>query len=97
MTHLVADLFVWAREGDELHRKEVAPLKKALAKMDLKLKEQELQLKMTEDAMNPAMQRAKYAERLLTDPVLLAEHVCKGLLTVEASSMPSRGHRSART
>jgi len=32
MAHSVTDLFARAREGDEMHQKEIVPLKKALAR-----------------------------------------------------------------
>lgn len=48
MAHSVTDLFVRAREGDEVHQKEVTPLRKALKKRDVKLKDLELQMRMVD-------------------------------------------------
>nr|GMC82489.1 uncharacterized protein LOC109159167 [Ipomoea batatas] len=41
MAHSVTDLFARAKDGDEIHRREVAPLKKSLAKRDQRIKELE--------------------------------------------------------
>lgn len=81
---MVTDLFVWAREGDEIHRKEVTPLKKALVKRDQKIKDLEFKLKAADDTGKAATERAEFSKRLLVDLVLLANHVCQGLQTAEA-------------
>nr|GMD50593.1 segmentation polarity homeobox protein engrailed-like [Ipomoea batatas] len=76
MAHSVTDLFVRARKGDEIHQKEIILLKKALSNLDTKIKELELQLVA-------ANLRAENAEKLVTDPLFLANHVCKETRVVE--------------
>nr|GMD50467.1 leucine zipper putative tumor suppressor 2-like [Ipomoea batatas] len=66
MAHSVTDLFARANDGDEIHRQDMAPLKKSLAKRDQRIKELEGK------------------EKILTDPVLLARHICRGQETGEA-------------
>nr|GMC64409.1 uncharacterized protein LOC109164808 [Ipomoea batatas] len=70
MAHSVTDLFTRARESDEMRHKEIIPLKRALNKQDDRIKELEKQLAV-------AKVRAENAEKIVTDPLLLAEHVCK--------------------
>nr|GLL22922.1 uncharacterized protein LOC109184184 [Ipomoea trifida] len=84
MAHSVTDLFARAKEGDEIHRREVAPLKKSLAKRDLRIKELEGKLKTAEETGRRILERADLGEKILTDPVLLARHICRGRETGEA-------------
>nr|GMC53792.1 hypothetical protein CDL12_20247 [Ipomoea batatas] len=71
-------------DGDEIHRREVAPLKKALAKRDQRIKELEGKLKTVEETGRRILERADLGEKILTDPVLLARHICRGRETGEA-------------
>nr|GME00717.1 leucine zipper putative tumor suppressor 2-like [Ipomoea batatas] len=73
----------WVRDGDEIHRREVAPLKKALAKRDQRIKELESKLKTAEETGRRILERADLGEKILTDPVLLARHICRGRETGE--------------
>nr|GLL42093.1 uncharacterized protein LOC109173786 [Ipomoea trifida] len=84
MAHSVTDLFARAKEGDEIHRREVAPLKKSLAKRDQRIKELEGKLKTAEETGRRILERAGLGEKILTDPVLLASHICRGQETGEA-------------
>nr|GME03576.1 histone-lysine N-methyltransferase SETD1A-like [Ipomoea batatas] len=84
MAHSVTDLFARAKDGDEIHRREVAPLKKSLAKRDLRIKELEGKLKTAEETGRRILERADLGEKILTDPVLLARHICRGRETGEA-------------
>nr|GMD86448.1 histone-lysine N-methyltransferase SETD1A-like [Ipomoea batatas] len=84
MAHSVTDLFARAKDGDEIHRREVAPLKKALAKRDQRIKELESKLKTAEETGRRILERADLGEKILTDPVLLARHICRGRETGEA-------------
>nr|GMD87082.1 histone-lysine N-methyltransferase SETD1A-like [Ipomoea batatas] len=72
------------QDGDEIHRREVAPLKKALAKRDQRIKELEGKLKTAEETGRRILERADLGEKILTDPVLLARHICRGRETGEA-------------
>nr|GLL39864.1 uncharacterized protein LOC109184184 [Ipomoea trifida] len=72
MAHSVTDLYARAKDGDEIHRREVAPLKKSLAKRDQRIKELEGKLKMAEETGRRILERADLGEKILTDPVLLA-------------------------
>nr|GLL21245.1 uncharacterized protein LOC109173786 [Ipomoea trifida] len=83
MAHSVTDLFARAKDGDEIHRREVAPLKKALAKRDQRIKELENKLKTAEETGRRILERADLGEKILTDPVLLARHICRGRETGE--------------
>nr|GMC63015.1 leucine zipper putative tumor suppressor 2-like [Ipomoea batatas] len=84
MAHSVTDLFARAKDGDELHRREVTPLKKSLAKRDQRIKELEGKLKTAEETGRRILERADLGEKILTDPVLLARHICRGRETGEA-------------
>nr|GLL45984.1 uncharacterized protein LOC109184184 [Ipomoea trifida] len=84
MAHSVTDLFARAKDGDEIHRREVAPLKKSLAKRDLRIKELEGKLKTAEETGRRILERADLGEKILTDPVLLARHICRGREAGEA-------------
>nr|GLL19602.1 uncharacterized protein LOC109173786 [Ipomoea trifida] len=84
MAHSVTDLFARAKDGDEIHRREVAPLKKSLAKRDQRIKELEGKLKTAEETGRRILERADLGEKILTDPVLLARHICRGQETGEA-------------
>nr|GMD48629.1 histone-lysine N-methyltransferase SETD1A-like [Ipomoea batatas] len=84
MAHSVTDLFARAKDGDEIHRRDVTPLKKALAKRDQRLKELESNLKTVEETGKRVLEQAGLSEKLLTDPVLLAKHICRGRKTEEA-------------
>nr|GMC69878.1 protein KINESIN LIGHT CHAIN-RELATED 3-like [Ipomoea batatas] len=84
MAHSVTDLFARAKDGDEIHRREVAPLKKSLAKRDQRIKELEGKLKTAEETGRRILERADLGEKILTDPVLLAGHICRGQETGEA-------------
>nr|GMD19216.1 histone-lysine N-methyltransferase SETD1A-like [Ipomoea batatas] len=84
MAHSVTDLFARAKDGDEIHRREVAPLKKSLAKRDQRIKELEGKLKTAEETGRRILERADLGEKILTDPVLLARHICRGRETGEA-------------
>nr|GMD93557.1 histone-lysine N-methyltransferase SETD1A-like [Ipomoea batatas] len=72
------------QDGDEIHRREVAPLKKALAKRDQRIKQLEGKLKTAEETGRRILERADLGEKILTDPVLLARHICRGRETGEA-------------
>nr|GLL42198.1 uncharacterized protein LOC109184184 [Ipomoea trifida] len=52
MVHSITDLFAQVKDGDEIHRRDVAPLKKALAKRDQRIKELESKLKTAEETGN---------------------------------------------
>nr|GLL34783.1 uncharacterized protein LOC109173786 [Ipomoea trifida]GLL34784.1 uncharacterized protein LOC109173786 [Ipomoea trifida] len=84
MAHSVTDLFARAKDGDEIHRREVTPLKKSLAKRDQRIKELEGKLKTAEETGRRILERADLGEKILTDPVLLARHICRGRETGEA-------------
>nr|GLL29920.1 uncharacterized protein LOC109184184 [Ipomoea trifida] len=84
MAHSVTDLFARAKDGDEIHRREVTPLKKSLAKRDQRIKEFEGKLKTAEETGRRILERADLGEKILTDPVLLARHICQGRETGEA-------------
>nr|GMC46853.1 histone-lysine N-methyltransferase SETD1A-like [Ipomoea batatas] len=84
MAHSVTDLFARAKDGDEIHRQEVAPLKKSLAKRDQRIKELEGKLKTAEETGRRILERADLGEKILTDPVLLVRHICRGQETGEA-------------
>nr|GMC90622.1 leucine zipper putative tumor suppressor 2-like [Ipomoea batatas] len=84
MAHSVTDLFARAKDGDEIHRREVAPLKKSLAKREQRIKELEGKLRTTEETGRRILERADLGEKILTDPVLLARHICRGQETGEA-------------
>nr|GMD55999.1 histone-lysine N-methyltransferase SETD1A-like [Ipomoea batatas] len=84
MAHSVTDLFARAKDGDEIHHREVAPLKKSLAKRDQRINELEGKLKMAEETGRRILERADLGEKILTDPVLLARHICRGQETGEA-------------
>nr|GMC84757.1 hypothetical protein Iba_chr04cCG14660 [Ipomoea batatas] len=71
MAHSVTDLFARAKDGDEIHRQDVAPLKKSLAKREQRIKELEVKLKTAETGRR-ILERADFGEKILTDPVLLA-------------------------
>nr|GMC78950.1 hypothetical protein Iba_chr04aCG6380 [Ipomoea batatas] len=58
MAHSVTDLFARAKDGDEIHRREVAPLKKSLAKRDQRIKELEGKLKTAEETGRRILERA---------------------------------------
>nr|GMC77957.1 segmentation polarity homeobox protein engrailed-like [Ipomoea batatas] len=60
MAHSVTDLFARAKDGDEIHRREVAPLKKSLAKRDQRIKGQE-----TGEAVLAAISRTPVGEDLM--------------------------------
>nr|GMD40681.1 hypothetical protein Iba_chr10aCG11710 [Ipomoea batatas] len=49
MAHSVTDLFARAKDGDEIHRRDVAPLKKALAKRYQRVMELESKLKTSKE------------------------------------------------
>nr|GLL22025.1 uncharacterized protein LOC109184184 [Ipomoea trifida] len=74
MAHSVTDLFARAKDGDEIHRREVAPLKKALAKREQRIKE----LAAAEETGRRILERADLGEKILTDPILLARQICRG-------------------
>nr|GLL17421.1 uncharacterized protein LOC109173786 [Ipomoea trifida] len=84
MAHSVTDLFARAKDGDEIHRREVTPLKKSLAKRDQRIKELEGKLKTAEETGRRILERADLGEKILTDPALLARHICRGRETGEA-------------
>nr|GMD20556.1 histone-lysine N-methyltransferase SETD1A-like [Ipomoea batatas] len=84
MAHSVTDLFARAKDGDEIHRREVAPLKKSLDKRDQRIKELEGKLRTTEETGRRILERADLGEKILTDPVLVARHICRGQETGEA-------------
>nr|GMC46740.1 leucine zipper putative tumor suppressor 2-like [Ipomoea batatas] len=84
MAHSVTDLFARAKDGDEIHRREVAPLKKSLAKREQRIKELEGKLRTTEETGRRILERADLGEKILTDPVLLTRHICRGQETGEA-------------
>nr|GMD42513.1 leucine zipper putative tumor suppressor 2-like [Ipomoea batatas] len=84
MAHSVTDLFARAKDGDEIHRREVAPLKKSLAKREQRIKELEGKLRTAEETGRRILERADLGEKILTDPVLLARHICRGQETGEA-------------
>nr|GMD37663.1 leucine zipper putative tumor suppressor 2-like [Ipomoea batatas] len=84
MAHSVTDLFARAKDGDEIHRREVATLKKALAKREQRIKELEGKLKTAEEIERRILKRADLGEKILTDPILLAQHICRGRETGEA-------------
>nr|GMD81275.1 leucine zipper putative tumor suppressor 2-like [Ipomoea batatas] len=84
MAHSVTDLFARAKDGDEIHRRDVAPLKKSLAKRDQRIKELEGKLKTTKETGRRILERADFGEKILTDPALLAKHICRGRETGEA-------------
>nr|GMD22808.1 histone-lysine N-methyltransferase SETD1A-like [Ipomoea batatas] len=84
MAHSVTDLFARAKDGDEIHRREVTPLKKSLAKRDQRIKEIEGKLKTADETGRRILERADLGEKILTDPVLLARHICRGQETGEA-------------
>nr|GLL44709.1 uncharacterized protein LOC109184184 [Ipomoea trifida] len=69
MAHSVTDLFARAKDGDEIHRRDVAPLKKALAKRDQRVKELESKLKTAEEtgrrAVLAAVSRTPIGEDLM--------------------------------
>nr|GMD70916.1 leucine zipper putative tumor suppressor 2-like [Ipomoea batatas] len=73
-----------SQDGDEIHRREVTPLKKSLAKRDQRIKELEGKLKTAEETGRRILERADLGEKILTDPVLLARHICRGRETGEA-------------
>nr|GMD50626.1 histone-lysine N-methyltransferase SETD1A-like [Ipomoea batatas] len=80
----VTNLFARAKDGDEIHRREVAPLKKSLAKREQRIKELEGKLRTAEETGRRILERADLEEKILTDPVLLAWHICRGQETGEA-------------
>nr|GMD89582.1 leucine zipper putative tumor suppressor 2-like [Ipomoea batatas] len=84
MSHSVTNLFARGKDGDEIHRREVAPLKKSLAKRDQRIKELEGKLKTAEETGRRILERADLGEKILTDPVLLARHICQGQETGDA-------------
>nr|GMD45423.1 uncharacterized protein LOC109173786 [Ipomoea batatas] len=59
MAHSVTDLFARAKDGDEIHRRDVAPLKKALAKRDQRVKELESKLKTSKETGKRVLERAE--------------------------------------
>nr|GMC69578.1 leucine zipper putative tumor suppressor 2-like [Ipomoea batatas] len=73
-----------SQDGDEIHRRDVAPLKKSLAKRDQRIKELEGKLKTAEETGRRILERADFGEKILTNPVLLAKHICRGRETGEA-------------
>nr|GMC58223.1 histone-lysine N-methyltransferase SETD1A-like [Ipomoea batatas] len=84
MAHSVTDLFARAKDGDEIHCREVVPLKKSLVKRDQRIKELEGKLKTAEETGRRILEHADLGEKILTDPVLLARHICRGQETGEA-------------
>nr|GMD30926.1 histone-lysine N-methyltransferase SETD1A-like [Ipomoea batatas] len=72
------------QDGDEIHRRDVAPLKKSLAKRDQRIKELEGKLRTAEETGRRILERADLGEKILTDPDLLARHICRGRETREA-------------
>nr|GMC52998.1 leucine zipper putative tumor suppressor 2-like [Ipomoea batatas] len=84
MAHSVTDLFARAKDGDKIHRREVAPLKKSIAKREQRIKELEGKLRTAEETGRRILERADLGEKILTDPVLLARHICRGQETGEA-------------
>nr|GMC63047.1 leucine zipper putative tumor suppressor 2-like [Ipomoea batatas] len=84
MAHSVTDLFARAKDGDEIHRREVLPLKKSLAKRDQRINELEGKLPTAEETGRRILERADLGEKILIDPVLLARHICRGHETGEA-------------
>nr|GMC69546.1 histone-lysine N-methyltransferase SETD1A-like [Ipomoea batatas] len=84
MAHSVTDLFARAKDGDKINRRDVAPLKKSLAKRDQRIKELEGKLKTAEETGQRILERADFGEKILIDLVLLAKHICRGRETGEA-------------
>nr|GMD07866.1 histone-lysine N-methyltransferase SETD1A-like [Ipomoea batatas] len=84
MAHSVTDLFARAKDGDEIHRRDVAPLKKSLVKREQRIKELEGKLKTAKEIGRRILEWADLSEKILTDPVLLAQHICRGRDTREA-------------
>nr|GMD47417.1 histone-lysine N-methyltransferase SETD1A-like [Ipomoea batatas] len=84
MAHSVTDLFARAKDADEIHRREVAPLKKSLAKREQRIKELESKLRTAEETGKWILELADLGEKILTDPVLLARHICRAQETGEA-------------
>nr|GMC77811.1 uncharacterized protein LOC109184184 [Ipomoea batatas] len=72
MAHSVTDLFARAKDGDEIYRREVAPLKKSLAKREQRIKELEGKLRTAEETGRQILERADLGENILNNPVLLA-------------------------
>nr|GMD34155.1 histone-lysine N-methyltransferase SETD1A-like [Ipomoea batatas] len=72
------------QDGDEIHRRDVAPLKKSLAKRDQRIKELEGKLRTAEETGRRILERADLGEKILTDPDFLARHIYRGRETGEA-------------
>nr|GLL17082.1 uncharacterized protein LOC109184184 [Ipomoea trifida] len=73
MAHSVTDLFARAKDGDEIYRREVAPLKRARG-----------QDEDDRGDRRRILGRADLGKKILTDPILLARHICRGQETREA-------------
>nr|GMC82486.1 uncharacterized protein LOC109173786 [Ipomoea batatas] len=69
MSLAVVDLFVLAKESEDMQQKEVAPLKKALHRKEAKLKDMELQMQAIEQAVKATNLRANNVELQLKTPI----------------------------
>nr|GLL43906.1 uncharacterized protein LOC109173786 [Ipomoea trifida] len=71
MAYSIVDLFVQARESEDVHQKEVVSLKKALNRRDAKLKNMELHTKAVDQAVKATNLRADSAK---LQPILVEDY-----------------------